>query len=62
VREVATPLRLYGFEAPLARAPFRGEDTVPILRDLCGYTEAEIAGLGRDGVFGDLPLAAEVLT
>ena len=61
VREVATPLRIEGFEPPLTRAPLRGEDTVPILRAVCRYSEAEIAALGRDGVFGDVQLPAEAL-
>jgi crotonobetainyl-CoA:carnitine CoA-transferase CaiB-like acyl-CoA transferase len=61
VRGVATPLRFDEFDAPLQRAPLRGEDTVAILRDLCGYSTAEIASLGRDGVFGNVPLTAEAL-
>ena len=62
VREVATPLRLDGFEPPVARAPFRGEDTASVLRDLCGYTDAGIAELVRDGVFGEVPRETEVVS
>lgn len=62
VKQVATPLRIDGFTPPAARGPFRGEDTAAVLRDLCGYAESDIAGLGRDGVFGDVALKTEVLS
>jgi crotonobetainyl-CoA:carnitine CoA-transferase CaiB-like acyl-CoA transferase len=61
VRQVATPFRIDGFTPPTARGPFRGEDTAAVLRELCGYTESEIAALGRSGVFGDVLRKAEVL-
>jgi crotonobetainyl-CoA:carnitine CoA-transferase CaiB-like acyl-CoA transferase len=52
VRQVASPLRLSGDPNPLVRAPFRGEHTDEILRDICGYSEEEIAELRADGAFG----------
>jgi crotonobetainyl-CoA:carnitine CoA-transferase CaiB-like acyl-CoA transferase len=61
VREVASPLRLDGFAPPTERGPYRGEHTVAVLRELCGYSEDAIADLVRDGVFGDLRLENEVL-
>jgi crotonobetainyl-CoA:carnitine CoA-transferase CaiB-like acyl-CoA transferase len=57
VRQVASPLRLGqdGEERELARAPFRGEHTEPVLAELCGYEQDRIAQLRTDGVFGDPP-------
>ncbi len=52
VRQVASPLRLDGHDAPTMRGPFRGEHTAQVLRELCGYDESAIAALGRAGVFG----------
>lgn len=52
VRQVASPLRLSGEPNPLERAPFRGEHTDELLRDLCGYTREEIDALRADGTFG----------
>jgi len=51
VREVASPLRL-GDEAPVARAPFRGEHTESVLAEVCGYSPEQIDELGAAGVFG----------
>ncbi len=56
VRQVATPLRLDGYEPPTERGPFRGEHTAAVLRELCGYTAARIEELAGDGVFGTVPL------
>jgi crotonobetainyl-CoA:carnitine CoA-transferase CaiB-like acyl-CoA transferase len=52
-RQIASPLRLDGYTPPAGRAPFRGEHTASVLRELCGYTDERIAALARDGVFGD---------
>ncbi len=60
MRQVATPLRLGGFEPPTERGPFRGEHTEAVLRELCGYSDESIAGLARDGVFGEFSLPSEV--
>jgi crotonobetainyl-CoA:carnitine CoA-transferase CaiB-like acyl-CoA transferase len=51
VRQVASPLRL-GDEMPLERAPFRGEHTEAVLRDVCGYSSGRIEELAAAGVFG----------
>jgi crotonobetainyl-CoA:carnitine CoA-transferase CaiB-like acyl-CoA transferase len=61
VRGLASPLRVDGFDAPVARGPFRGEHTAEILRALCGYTDAEIEELDGDGVFGATPRPSEVV-
>ncbi len=53
VRQVASPLRLSGAEAPLRRAPFRGEHTGQVLVDLCGYSPERLRALAAAGVFGD---------
>lgn len=52
VRQVASPLRLSGDPNPLERAPFRGEHTEEVLRDLCGYSSEDIASLRAAGTFG----------
>lgn len=52
VRQVASPLRLSGEPNPLARAPFRGEHTDEVMRDLCGYSAEQIAELRALGTFG----------
>jgi crotonobetainyl-CoA:carnitine CoA-transferase CaiB-like acyl-CoA transferase len=51
VRQVASPLRL-GDDAPVARAPFRGEHTESVLTDVCGYSRERIDELAAAGVFG----------
>jgi crotonobetainyl-CoA:carnitine CoA-transferase CaiB-like acyl-CoA transferase len=45
VRQVASPLRFSGVEPPNERAPFRGEHTEAVLRELCGYDDEAIARL-----------------
>jgi crotonobetainyl-CoA:carnitine CoA-transferase CaiB-like acyl-CoA transferase len=54
VRQVASPLRMSGEPGPLVRAPFRGEHTDEVLRDLCGYSEEQIAELRAAGTFGEI--------
>ena len=62
VRQIATPFRIDAFTPPAVRGPFRGEHTAVVLRDLCGYTEADIAELVRDGIVEDLLLGSRVAT
>ena len=57
VRQIASPLRLSGEPNPLGRGPYRGEHTDELLRDLCGYSDDELASLRAEGAFG---LAGEV--
>jgi crotonobetainyl-CoA:carnitine CoA-transferase CaiB-like acyl-CoA transferase len=52
VRQIASPLRLTGEPNPLGRGPYRGEHTDELLRDLCGYSDEELASLRADGAFG----------
>ena len=59
VRQVATPLRVGDGEAPLRRAPFRGEHTEAVLAELCGYTRERLGELVEAGVFGDPPAGAD---
>ena len=56
VRQVAPPLRLDGHVPSAERAPFRGEHTASVLRELCGYADERIDELARDGVFGEVPI------
>jgi crotonobetainyl-CoA:carnitine CoA-transferase CaiB-like acyl-CoA transferase len=56
VRQVATPLRVGEEEKPARRAPFRGEDTEPVLVDLCGYSPERVRRLAAAGAFGDVPV------
>jgi crotonobetainyl-CoA:carnitine CoA-transferase CaiB-like acyl-CoA transferase len=51
VRQVASPLRL-GDDAPVRRAPFRGEHTESVLAEVCGYDAERIEELAAAGVFG----------
>jgi crotonobetainyl-CoA:carnitine CoA-transferase CaiB-like acyl-CoA transferase len=52
VRQVATPLRLDGPPPEYRPAPSRGEDTLPLLRELCGYGEDDLERLRAAGAFG----------
>lgn len=56
VRSIRTPLRLADGETSLERvperAPYRGEHTESVLRELCGYTRERVRELEADGVFG----------
>jgi crotonobetainyl-CoA:carnitine CoA-transferase CaiB-like acyl-CoA transferase len=53
VRQAATPLRLSGELPEPARAPFLGEHTDEILRDVCGYTDEQTGALREAGAFGE---------
>jgi crotonobetainyl-CoA:carnitine CoA-transferase CaiB-like acyl-CoA transferase len=60
VRHIASPLRVDADPPPIRRAPTRGEHTLEVLRDLCGYSEDHVAEISRSGALGDLePLDAE---
>ena len=52
VRQIASPLRISGEPNLLGRGPYRGEHTDELLRDLCGYSDEELASLRADGAFG----------
>jgi crotonobetainyl-CoA:carnitine CoA-transferase CaiB-like acyl-CoA transferase len=52
VRQVASPLRL-GDEQPNRRAPRRGENTVAVLSEVCGYSPERLRALAEAAVFGD---------
>jgi crotonobetainyl-CoA:carnitine CoA-transferase CaiB-like acyl-CoA transferase len=50
VRTPATPLRFAGVTAPLRRGPFLGEHNSELLRELCGYTDAQLDELAAQGL------------
>jgi crotonobetainyl-CoA:carnitine CoA-transferase CaiB-like acyl-CoA transferase len=52
VRQVASPLHVSGHAPQVAPAPARGEHTVLLLRELCGYTDDAIAAARAAGAFG----------
>jgi crotonobetainyl-CoA:carnitine CoA-transferase CaiB-like acyl-CoA transferase len=52
VRRVTSALRLAGAEPLAERAPFRGEHTADVLRDVCGYSDEHVASLRESGVLG----------
>jgi crotonobetainyl-CoA:carnitine CoA-transferase CaiB-like acyl-CoA transferase len=54
VRTVDSALRLDGARQPLARAPFLGEHSAQILREVCGYSSERIDELTGQGVFGQV--------
>ena len=49
VRQFASPLRMGTSYTP---APARGEDTEPLLRELCGYDDARLRTAREEGAFG----------
>jgi crotonobetainyl-CoA:carnitine CoA-transferase CaiB-like acyl-CoA transferase len=53
VRQAATPLRLSGELPEPSRAPFLGEHTDELLRDVCGYTDEQTEALRAAGAFGE---------
>jgi crotonobetainyl-CoA:carnitine CoA-transferase CaiB-like acyl-CoA transferase len=53
VRQAATPLRLSGELPEPSRAPFLGEHTEELLREVCGYTDEQTAALREAGAFGE---------
>ncbi|KRE40782.1 CaiB/BaiF CoA transferase family protein [Knoellia sp. Soil729] len=53
ISQVASPVRV-GTEVPAyRRAPLRNEDMAYVLSEITSYDEPTIAGLARDGAFGD---------
>ena len=50
VRHIASPLRLDGAAPPIRSAPARGEHTLEVLRDVCGYSDERLEELKRSGV------------
>ncbi len=52
LRQVGSPFRTSGVHDDVRRAPALGEHTEEVLRDLLGYSAAEIASLRDEGVFG----------
>jgi crotonobetainyl-CoA:carnitine CoA-transferase CaiB-like acyl-CoA transferase len=52
VRAVGTAIRLDGLEQPIERAPFLGEHSTQIAREVCGYSAERIDELAALGVFG----------
>jgi crotonobetainyl-CoA:carnitine CoA-transferase CaiB-like acyl-CoA transferase len=53
VRQPATPLRLSGDLPGPSRAPFLGEHTEELLREVCGYGPERTAALREAGAFGE---------
>lgn len=57
IRHVASPFRFDGAQPPTRRGPFRGEDTVDVLRTICGYDDEAIDALIKTHVVAtDTPL------
>jgi crotonobetainyl-CoA:carnitine CoA-transferase CaiB-like acyl-CoA transferase len=52
VRQVRSPLRISGHEQPMVPAPARGADAAELLRELCGYSDADVRRAQADGAFG----------
>jgi crotonobetainyl-CoA:carnitine CoA-transferase CaiB-like acyl-CoA transferase len=52
VRQVASPLRMSGHRAAVSPGPARGADTEALLRELCGYDDAQLAAARAAGAFG----------
>lgn len=52
VREFASPLRMAEAQAPVRRAPFRGEHTQDVLGRVCGYSRERVEELEWAGAFG----------
>jgi crotonobetainyl-CoA:carnitine CoA-transferase CaiB-like acyl-CoA transferase len=54
VRTVESALRLDGPRQMPARAPFLGEHSAEILREVCGYSSERIDEFAAQGVFGQV--------
>jgi crotonobetainyl-CoA:carnitine CoA-transferase CaiB-like acyl-CoA transferase len=55
VRHVTSPLRVGDERRKVGRAPYRGEHTETILREVCGYDDTRLAELRSQGAFGPAP-------
>ncbi|WP_236790789.1 CaiB/BaiF CoA-transferase family protein [Amycolatopsis sp. GM8] len=53
VRQVNSPVRAGEIPRQHRRAPFRGEDTAAVLRELLGYDDATVRRLSAAGAFGE---------
>jgi crotonobetainyl-CoA:carnitine CoA-transferase CaiB-like acyl-CoA transferase len=53
VRAVASPVHVGDQRRPPARAPYRGEHTRAVLRELAGYSDQEVDRLVAQGILGD---------
>jgi formyl-CoA transferase len=56
---VGNPIKMSDSPSDVTRSPLLGEHTVEILRDVLGYSSAEIAQIGASGAVGELLKAAE---
>ncbi|MGF1445511.1 MAG: formyl-CoA transferase [Pikeienuella sp.] len=56
---VGLPIKLSDSPAEVTRSPLLGEHTEEILRDVLGYSEAELHEIAGSGAIGALPKAAE---
>ncbi len=54
-----SPVRIEGFTPPLRRAPYRGEHTAAVLRDLCGYDSTHDRRTGRERCLRRVAIADE---
>ncbi|HUS55779.1 MAG TPA: formyl-CoA transferase [Thermohalobaculum sp.] len=55
---VGNPIKMSDSPSEVTRSPLLGEHTVEILRDVLGYSDAEIAQIGASGAVGELQKAA----
>lgn len=62
IRQLASPFRFEGGAVATDRAPFRGEDTLDVLHDICGYSEEAIENLIKSGAVGAPLSESEVST
>jgi crotonobetainyl-CoA:carnitine CoA-transferase CaiB-like acyl-CoA transferase len=54
VRMPGSPFGRGFVDADVQRGPLLGEQTTSVLREVCGYTDAHIADLAAEGVFGSV--------
>ncbi len=56
---VGNPIKLSDSPTEVTRSPLLGEHTAEILREVLGYSDADIARIGASGAVGELKAAAE---